>query len=181
MASRQGIGERLAEAAFARVSGGPGRRLLLAFLGTRPGGWALALAHRVLPARQPIGVLAVVLDGEGRVLLLDHVTRPEHALGLPGGWLARAERPEDGLRRELHEETGLQVTDAHYLLSAPHAHGAGRPYGLTLVFHATIASDALAETSAEIRHASWLPVAEALTHLRDFEAAAVRLAAGAER
>jgi hypothetical protein len=115
MASRQGIGERLAEAAFARVSGGPGRRLLLAFLGTRPGGWALALAHRVLPARQPIGVLA------------------------------------------------------------------GRPYGLTLVFHATIASDALAETSAEIRHASWLPVAEALTHLRDFEAAAVRLAAGAER
>lgn len=174
MKTGRGTGERLAEAIFARAARGRGKRLLAALLRTRPGGWLLAVAHHILPARQPIGVLAVVLDPQGRVLLLDHLTRADHPLGLPGGWLARAERPEDGLRRELREELGLEATAVRYLRSAQHRIGTGRPYGLTLVYRAEVPPDAVAALSGEVLGVTWLPVDEALTRLRGFEADAVR-------
>ncbi|MFA7249551.1 MAG: NUDIX hydrolase [Dehalococcoidia bacterium] len=160
---------------------GPGtpawKQVLAWALRRPPGSWLLHAAHRFLPAFQPIGVLAVILDPEGRVLLLDHVTRAEFPLGLPGGWLNRAERPEDGLRRELHEELGVEVASSRYLLSVPHRNGDGQPYGLTLVFAVELAPGAAGHLSAEILGSAWLPPGEASSTLRDFEAQAVRLAA----
>jgi 8-oxo-dGTP diphosphatase len=54
---------------------------------------------------------AVVLDAEGRVLLLEHVFRPAAGWGIPGGFINRGEQPEETLRRELREEVGLEVDD----------------------------------------------------------------------
>jgi len=54
-----------------------------------------------------IGVFAVILDEQGRVLL-GH--RTDYDLwNLPGGTLEHGETPWDGLRREVMEETGLEV------------------------------------------------------------------------
>lgn len=53
-------------------------------------------------------VSALVEDGTGRLLLARRAVEPY--LGLwdaPGGFLEEGEHPEDGLRRELLEETGL--------------------------------------------------------------------------
>lgn len=72
------------------------RRLRVAFLGVAN--------HRVA-----IGTIGLIHDGAGRVLLLEHRFRPSHPWGLPGGYLRRGEAPEEGLRRELLEETGLQI------------------------------------------------------------------------
>jgi ADP-ribose pyrophosphatase YjhB (NUDIX family) len=168
----------MAEAAFARVSRGPGRRALVALLRSTPGRWLVAVAHRVLPTRQPIGVLAVAVDEDGRVLLVDHLTRVDHALGLPGGWLGRAERPEDGVRRELHEELGLRVTSTRYLLSAPHRTGEGAPYGLTLVFHAEVEGAFPAAASGEVMGSGWYALDAVAPRLREFEVEAIRAAGG---
>jgi 8-oxo-dGTP diphosphatase len=54
---------------------------------------------------------AIVLDSEGRVLLLDHVFRPASGWGIPGGFISRGEQPEETLRRELREEIGIEVGD----------------------------------------------------------------------
>jgi 8-oxo-dGTP diphosphatase len=54
---------------------------------------------------------AVVLDAEGRVLLLEHVFRPGTGWGIPGGFIQRGEQPEETLRRELREEVGIEVDD----------------------------------------------------------------------
>src|SRR5438270_8429155 len=52
---------------------------------------------------------AVVCDERGRVLLLRHVLRKGSGWGIPGGFLARGEQPEDAIRREVREETGLEL------------------------------------------------------------------------
>ena len=56
-----------------------------------------------------VGVLAVIFDHQGRVLLLKHTYRPDYPWGLPGGWLKKGEGAAEGIERELLEETGLVV------------------------------------------------------------------------
>jgi ADP-ribose pyrophosphatase YjhB (NUDIX family) len=52
---------------------------------------------------------AVVSDERGRVLLLRHVLRKGSGWGIPGGFLTVGEQPEEAVRRELREETGLEL------------------------------------------------------------------------
>jgi len=59
---------------------------------------------------------ALCEDGEGRVLLARRAHEP--FLGrwdIPGGFLEEGEDPLDGMRRELNEETGLEVEPLDYL------------------------------------------------------------------
>lgn len=54
---------------------------------------------------------AVITNGSGKVLLLNHVLRPRSGWGMPGGFLERGEQPQDGIRREIREETGIELDD----------------------------------------------------------------------
>ena len=60
-------------------------------------------------ARFSVGVVGVVLDDEGRILLVKHVFHQRHPWGLPGGWVKHGERPQDAVEREIVEETGMRV------------------------------------------------------------------------
>jgi ADP-ribose pyrophosphatase YjhB (NUDIX family) len=51
----------------------------------------------------------VITNGGGKVLLLEHVLRPRSGWGMPGGFLERGEQPDDGIRREIREETGIDL------------------------------------------------------------------------
>src|SRR3954447_24534946 len=53
----------------------------------------------------------VITNDNGQVLLLNHVLRPRSGWGLPGGFLERGEQPETGVRREIREETGLELAN----------------------------------------------------------------------
>lgn len=55
-----------------------------------------------------VGVRAVVHDADGGVLLVRHEYGDNH-LHLPGGGVKRRETLVSALRRELHEETGLEI------------------------------------------------------------------------
>ena len=80
-----------------------------------PGGRKIRRA-KVRPLGIMVGVGAVILDGRGRVLLVKH--RPSHGprksfwkdrwIG-PGGMLEFGESLEEGARREVREETGLEI------------------------------------------------------------------------
>lgn len=63
----------------------------------------------VVNSRFIVGVLGIVRDPEGRVLLLEHTYRRELPWGLPGGWLRRGESLGASLVREMREETGLEI------------------------------------------------------------------------
>jgi len=77
--------------------------------------WLRYVFLRLLNPSFMIGAMALIQDGEGRILILEHTYRPSLPWGLPGGWLKHAESPEQGLAREVFEETGLTVTVAALL------------------------------------------------------------------
>jgi ADP-ribose pyrophosphatase YjhB (NUDIX family) len=59
---------------------------------------------------------AVVVDDQGGVLLARRAGEPFRGYwDLPGGFLDEGEHPLDGLRRELREETGLEVEPEDFI------------------------------------------------------------------
>jgi ADP-ribose pyrophosphatase YjhB (NUDIX family) len=56
-----------------------------------------------------VGVLGLVFDREGRVLLLEHRYRTPWPWGPPGGYVDHGESLEEALGRELREELALEV------------------------------------------------------------------------
>jgi len=126
---------------------------------------AAEVAAGVIAPRQPVGVLAAIVDGAGtRVLVASHLTRPSEPWGLPGGWLGKGELPEAGLCREVREELGLTVTPGGYLGSVLHWNGRLRPRGVTLIFRAHLAADAPAAVRSqtwEIAATRWVTADEA--------------------
>lgn len=56
-------------------------------------------------------VVGIITNENDELLLLDHLLRPASGWGLPGGFLDPGEQPEAAIRREIREETGLELTD----------------------------------------------------------------------
>ncbi len=54
-----------------------------------------------------VGVMGVVIDFDGRVLLFRHTYRPFAPWGLPSGHVRPDETPAEAIVREIGEETGL--------------------------------------------------------------------------
>lgn len=75
--------------------------------------WHLA---RVLNTHFLLGVAGVVRDDEGRLLLFKHTYRKRYPWGLPGGWMSRGESPLEGLKREIYEESKLEIVPERLLL-----------------------------------------------------------------
>jgi len=72
--------------------------------------------YRLTQPRFSAGVVGVVLNAHGEVLLVEHVFHPYHPWGLPGGWVGRREDPSETLVREMREELELQVNVGPVLL-----------------------------------------------------------------
>ena len=103
--------------------------------------------------RFTVTAAAVVSDERGRVLLLRHVLRKGSGWGLPGGFLTAGEQPEEAIRRELREETGLELDSVElaFVRSLRHVHQ------VEIIFRCRMRAAALEglEKSFEIDRAEW--------------------------
>jgi 8-oxo-dGTP diphosphatase len=108
--------------------------------------WTVRLWH----PRFSVTAGAVVTDSRGRVLLLKHRFRPGAGWGLPGGFIEKGEQPEDGLRRELREEIGLEVEQLKLFTTRAFK----RPKQVEIVFRARAIGDP-DQLSFEIEKAVW--------------------------
>ena len=67
--------------------------------------------------------MALITDDQGRLLVERRGRAPaKGTLDLPGGFVDMYETVEDGMRREIKEETGLDVVDIQYLFSSPNVY-----------------------------------------------------------
>jgi ADP-ribose pyrophosphatase YjhB (NUDIX family) len=66
-------------------------------------------AVRATQSKFTASAAAVILNENKEVLLLNHILRPFGTWGLPGGFLDHGEQPEQALRREVREETGIEI------------------------------------------------------------------------
>jgi ADP-ribose pyrophosphatase YjhB (NUDIX family) len=63
---------------------------------------------------------ALITNDTNELLLVRRARNPGKGLwGLPGGFVDRGESVEDAMRREVKEETELEVCDTRYLMSHP--------------------------------------------------------------
>jgi 8-oxo-dGTP diphosphatase len=99
---------------------------------------------------------AVIEDERGRVLLLSHVLRKGNGWGIPGGFIRAGEPPEDAIRRELREETGLELEQVELAFVRTLRH----IRQVEVVFRGRIpaASVRHVERSFEIDRAEWFDV-----------------------
>jgi len=98
---------------------------------------------------------AMLFDDDGRILLLEHVFRPDSGWGIPGGFLSRSEQPQDGLRRELREEVSIEIDDVEFLF----ARTLPRPRQVEIYFRARVIGDPK-PSSFEIKQAQWFTLNE---------------------
>jgi mutator protein MutT len=63
---------------------------------------------------------AFILNAKGELLVVRRAKEPaKDTLDLPGGFVDNGETAEEGILRELKEETGLEVQQVEYLFSIP--------------------------------------------------------------
>ena len=102
---------------------------------------------------------AVCVDQEGRVLLARRAGSVFRGYwDLPGGFLEEAEHPLDALRRELREETGLEVEPEEFIGVWIDRYGdePGAPATLNLYWTARIV-DGRPDAADDVSELRWFP------------------------
>jgi 8-oxo-dGTP diphosphatase len=96
---------------------------------------------------------AVVVNDQGRLLLLKHVFRAGSGWGIPGGFVKPGEQPEEAVRRELREEVGLELTQVELAL----VRTLKRTRQLEVIFYCRAQGEARPQ-SVEVERADWFPL-----------------------
>lgn len=115
----------------------------------------VGLRRRIVRALSPsftVGAMCFIERADGALLLVRHSYRERW--GVPGGLLQKGEDVEEGARREVREEVGLEVT----LLGEPAVVVDASPQRVDVIFRARPVDDADSEVvlgSAEIIEARW--------------------------
>jgi ADP-ribose pyrophosphatase YjhB (NUDIX family) len=128
---------------------------------------------RATNARFTVTAGAVIFNRRGEVLLLKHRFRPGSGWGLPGGFLQAGEQPQDALRRELCEETGLEIDKVEIFSARSYR----KSRQIEIVFVAQAEGEAQPK-SLEIERAAWFAPATLPEGLPNDQLLLIQRAAG---
>lgn len=108
-----------------------------------------ACAHRCFPRVDP--AIIVLVTHDERCLLGRQTRWPEGRFSTIAGFVEPGESLEDAVRREVREETNVQVGKVHYLGSQPWPF----PSAMMIGFHAEARSTDIVRNDGELAEAGW--------------------------
>lgn len=107
---------------------------------------------------------AFILRHQGQELLVARRAKnpAKGTLDLPGGFVDMDETAEEGMRREIMEETGLVVETLSYLFSIPNRYVYSDIviHTLDMFFVTTVSDDAAPQAADDAAELMWLPLAD---------------------
>jgi ADP-ribose pyrophosphatase YjhB (NUDIX family) len=130
-------------------------------------------AYIPVPPTHTIGVGAVVINEKNELLMVRDRIHTAHSIyKLPGGMLEHAQSLEEGVVREVWEETGIEaklIKMVSVLNSHPYRFNKSNMY---IVFHLeALSSEINVIDTHEIEKALWMPLSEFFAHkeMSDFQ------------
>lgn len=108
---------------------------------------------------------AFILNGKGELLIARRAKEPaKGTLDLPGGFVDNEETAEQGMVREIKEETGLEITteNIEYLFSVPNVYRySGMDiHTLDLFFLCHVEGEPTVKAEDDAAELTWLPLRE---------------------
>ena len=103
--------------------------------------------------------VAVITDGKGNILVATRSKEPaKGTLDLPGGFCDCHESAEEGVIREVLEETGLKVTATRYLFSIPniYSYSGMEIHTMDLFFECRTADNATLRAADDVQELQWM-------------------------
>lgn len=108
--------------------------------------------------------VAFILNSQGELLVCRRAKEPgKGTLDLPGGFIDMCETGEEGVCREVREETGLTVAHAQYLFSLPNTYlySGFLVHTLDQFFLCTVENDETAlQALDDVAESWWMPLDE---------------------
>lgn len=105
--------------------------------------------------------VAVITDGKGNILVATRSKEPaKGTLDLPGGFCDCHESAEEGVIREVLEETGLKVTATRYLFSIPniYSYSGMEIHTMDLFFECRTADKATLRAADDVQELQWMAI-----------------------
>lgn len=149
------------------------KKLIRKTWGMLPGDLRLRLI-RSTQKKFTVSVAAIITNTDGKVLLLEHLLRPQKSgWGIPGGFINYGEQFEAAIRREIREEVGIELDDLRMI----RLRTIGRH--VEAMFRATTHDDPKI-LSNEICTFGWFAVSEMPVEMSEVQKGYVREVIGAE-
>src|SRR3989338_688134 len=107
---------------------------------------------------QQIGVKAII-EKDNKILLLKRSEKYEHLTNcwdIPGGRINFGEEPEEGLRREIKEETGLELKEIKKIIDAATVFKNEERHIVRITYLCTV-EEGKEGLSNEHTHIEWIP------------------------
>ena len=121
-----------------------------------------------------IGISALILNDLGEVLLFKHTYRRDFPWSFPGGYLKGNEDPDEAIKREIYEESGLELNILK-VLDVARSHEMAR---FEVLYQGELVGDHEFVPSIEVAEAQFFPVDELPELLPEHKAIIDRYARG---
>lgn len=105
--------------------------------------------------------VAFIINEKDELLVCSRAKEPQKGtLDLPGGFIDMGETGEEGVAREVMEETGLKVVKAEYMFSLPNIYpfSGFEVHSLDLFFRCTVIADDCVHAMDDVAAATFIPL-----------------------
>ncbi|HKP69479.1 MAG TPA: NUDIX hydrolase [Pyrinomonadaceae bacterium] len=137
--------------------------------------WLRLRIVRATQSKFTVSAAAIITNERQQVLLLNHTFRPFSGWGLPGGFITIREQPEAAIRREIREETGIELDElAMFRIQTIGRH-------VEILFTATANGDPEVKSPREIIELGWFEVDRLPAGLSKSQAKVIREVVGASQ